>query len=57
MMNSEQEFELALHHIEEMTKLVEGNEYEHFFVSHLFPIKFELQRQLTNLLHHSKLTK
>ena len=40
---------LALNQVENISNLIAGNEYEHFFVSHLIPIQIELQRQLTNL--------
>jgi len=42
---------LALQQTENIIKLVHGNEYEKFFASHLSPIIYELQRQLTNLTH------
>lgn len=54
-MTPEQKLERGLESIEELSAIVENNEYEQFFVSHLLPIKFELQRQLTNLKHHSKI--
>ncbi len=46
-MNKETKFHLALIQIENLSQLVKGNEYEHFFVSHLIPIKVELERQLS----------
>ena len=46
-MNKETKFHLALIQIENLSQLVKDNEYEHFFVSHLIPIKVELQRQLS----------
>jgi hypothetical protein len=55
MINTEQKLELALQKVGEMTELVENNQYEDFFVSHLLPIEFELKRQLTNLQHRSKI--
>ena len=48
-MNTEQKLEVALQLVEELTKLVEHNQYEQFFVSHLLPTEFELKRQLTNI--------
>jgi hypothetical protein len=45
----------ALELIEELTDLIEGNEYQDFLVSHLLPIQFEIQRQLTNHSHSSKI--
>ena len=38
---------LAALQIENLSKLMEGNEYEQFFVSHLIPMKYELERQLS----------
>ena len=46
-MNQENKFHLALIQIENLSQLVKDNEYEHFFVSHLVPIKIELERQLS----------
>ena len=46
-MNKETKFQLALIQIENLSQLVKDNEYEHFFVSHLVPIKIELERQLS----------
>jgi hypothetical protein len=46
-MNQETKFHFALIQIENLSQLVKGNEYEHFFVSHLIPIKVELERQLS----------
>ena len=41
--------------IENISNLVRENNYEAFFTSHLLPIKFELERQLT-LQNHGKET-
>lgn len=38
---------LALQQIDNISNLVRENNYEGFFTSHLLPIKFELERQLT----------
>jgi hypothetical protein len=46
-MNQETKFHFALIQIENLSKLVKDNEYEHFFVSHLLPMKFEFERQLS----------
>lgn len=48
-MDQQTKFILALAQIDNLSKIVEGNEYEHFFVSHLVPIQIELERQLTLL--------
>jgi len=46
---------LALQQIDNISNLVRENNYEGFFTSHLLPIKFELQRQLT-LQNYGKTT-
>jgi hypothetical protein len=56
-MNREVKFILALKQVENISSLLAGNEYEKFFISHLVPMKVELQRQLTNLSHSSKIMK
>jgi hypothetical protein len=48
-MNKEIKFNLALIQIENLSQIVKDNEYEHFFISHLIPIKIELERQLSLL--------
>ncbi len=40
---------LALHQVDNLTKLLEDNEYKTFMYSHLTSIKCELERQLCNL--------
>jgi hypothetical protein len=45
----------ALELVEELTDLIEGNEYQSFFVSHLLPMEFEIKRQLTNSQHSAKI--
>jgi hypothetical protein len=52
-MTEEYKLEVALQLVEELSNLIEGNEYEQFFVSHLVPVKVELERQLTNIQYHS----
>jgi hypothetical protein len=42
-------FQLALIQIENISKIIEGNEYEKFFVSHLVPIQIEIERQLLHI--------
>lgn len=46
---------LALHQVEGIIKLTKGNEYEKFIFSRLSSVKYELERQLTNLSHSSKI--
>lgn len=54
-MNQQIKFTLALMQIENAYELIRGNQFEDFFALHLLPIKFELERQLTNLSHSSKI--
>ncbi len=54
-MNEQTKFILALQQIDNLTSLLEGNEYQQFFYSHLIQIEIELKRQLTNLTHSSKI--
>lgn len=46
---------LALQQIENISNLIRKNNYEAFFTSHLLPIQYELQKQLT-LQNHGKKT-
>ena len=46
---------LALQQIDNLTSLLEGNEYQSFLYSHLIQMKVELNRQLTNIQHTAKL--
>jgi hypothetical protein len=54
-MNEQTKLILALMQIDNLTSLIEGNEYQKFLYSHLISIQVELQRQLTNLNHSSKI--
>jgi len=47
---------LALHQVNNLTILLEDNEYKQFMYSHLIPMKYELQRQLNNLTNTSHYT-
>jgi hypothetical protein len=48
-MTPEYKLELALQKVSEIAELLENNQYEQFFVSHLLPMEFEINRQLTNI--------
>ena len=50
-MNDQTKLILALVQIDNLTSLLEDNEYQSFLYSHLISMKCELQRQLTNLTH------
>lgn len=46
---------LALHQVEGITGLTKDNPYKQFIFMHLNSIKYELERQLTNLTATSKI--
>lgn len=50
-MNDQTKLILALMQIDNLTSLLEGNDYQSFLYSHLISVQIELQRQLTNLSH------
>jgi hypothetical protein len=56
-MNDEVKLHFALQQVDNLTNLLQNNEYESFFASHLIPIHYELKRQLTNILANAKLSK
>jgi hypothetical protein len=53
-MKEELKLILALNHIEDVTELLEGNEYQKFIYDRLISVKVELERQLTNLRSAAK---
>lgn len=54
-MNEQTKLIFALMQIDNLTSLLEGNEYQKFLYSHLISMQVELQRQLTNLQHSTKI--
>ena len=48
---------LALYQVDGITQLTKNNEYKQFIYMHLNSIKYELERQLTNLNHSGNITK
>ena len=48
---------IALAQVENLTLLLENNEYKTFLYNHLIPVKYELQRQLNNLTNTSPYSK
>jgi hypothetical protein len=52
-MNSQTKLLLALQQIDNLTSLLEGNEYQDFLYSKLISMRIELQRQLS---HYGKTT-
>jgi len=56
-MSEEIKLILALQQVKNLESLLENNEYESFFVSHLLPIKIEIERQLSCLTGYNSYTK
>lgn len=54
-MKDETKLILALLQINNLTDLLQGNEYQQFLYGHLISVKCELERQLTNLNHTAKI--
>ena len=54
-MDEETRLLLALYQVEGITQLTKDNEYKHYLYCKLSSIKCELERQLTNLRHKSKI--
>jgi hypothetical protein len=54
-MNQKTKLILAQMQVENIYNLLKEGSYAGFFSSHLFPVKFEIERQLTNLSHSSKI--
>jgi hypothetical protein len=48
---------LALQQTENIFELLRDGQYAGFFSSHLLPIKFEIERQLSNLTNTNRYTK
>lgn len=46
---------LASYQVENLLSLLKGNAYENYMCGKLYGIKYELNRQLTNLSHSSKI--
>jgi hypothetical protein len=54
-MNNDIKILLALEQLENVMKLVEGNQWEIFMSRHLIPVHCELRRQLTCVQDSAKL--
>ena len=54
-MNEQTKLILALMQIDNIISLIEDNEYQKFLYGHLVSVRVELQRQLTNIQHSSKI--
>ena len=57
MMNDRMKLILALQQVENIFELLKDGPYAGFFSSHILPIKFEIERQLSCLTGQSKYTK
>jgi len=56
--NKEQEkLIIALNQVENLITLLKGNEWEQYLLTKLITVKYELERQLTNLDNSSKIKK
>ena len=53
-MNEKERLLLALQQINNITNLIQDNQYKQFLYGKLISIEIELQRQLTNLTHHER---
>lgn len=56
-MNQEIKLHMALIQIDNLTELLSDEPYFAYFTSHLIPIKYELERQLTCLTNSDNSTK
>ena len=54
-MTDEIKFILALQQIDNLTSLLNDNEYEQYMYYHLIQVQVEVQRQLTNLSNPIKI--
>ena len=54
-MKDEVKLILALQQINNLTDLLQGNEYQLFLYGHLISVRCELERQLTNLTHNANI--
>lgn len=54
-MNQKVKVLLAIQQIDNLTSLIEGNDYQSFLYAHLISLRVELTRQLTNLTHSTKI--
>jgi hypothetical protein len=54
-MTEEYKLQVSLDLVDQLTDLLEENEYKDFFYSHLISMQAELNRQLTNSQNQSKI--
>ena len=53
-MNEKERLLLALQQINNITSLIQDNQYKQFLYGKLISVEVELQRQLTNLTYHER---
>ena len=53
-MNEKERLLLALQQINNVTNLIQDNQYKQFLYCKLISVEVELQRQLANLTHHER---
>ena len=53
-MNEKERLLLALQQINNITNLIQDNQYKQFLYGKLISVEVELQRQLTNLTYHER---
>ena len=56
-MNEQTKLILASYQVDNLLSLLKGNAYENYMCGKLYGIKYELNRQLTNLSHSDNITK
>jgi hypothetical protein len=56
-MTEQQKLILAQLQIDNLLSLLKGNAYESYMCGKLYGIKYEVERQLTNISHSSKISK
>jgi len=56
-MTEQQKLILAQLQIDNLLSLLKGNTYESYMCGKLYGIKYEVERQLTNITHSSKISK
>lgn len=54
-MTEKEKLILAQMQVENLLSLLKGNAYENYMCGKLYGIKYELNRQLTNITHSSKI--
>ena len=56
-MTEKEKLILAQMQVDNLLSLLKGNQYENYMCGKLHGVKYEVQRQLTNIIHSSKIIK